>query len=65
MVVHQLNTYKQVQTTNTKNISDRYKMTISQLRYLQTLTITLIIQTAPKLPLLAILHGEAAVLKFL
>jgi len=51
MVVHQLNTYKQVQTTNTKNISDRYKMTISRLRYLQTLTITLIIQTAPKLPL--------------
>jgi len=51
MVVHQLNMYRQVQTTNTKNISDLYKMTISRLKYLQTLTITLIIQTAPKLPL--------------
>lgn len=51
MEVHLLSMYKLEQTTNTKNILDHCKMTISQLKYLLMLIITPIIQTVLKLPL--------------
>jgi len=70
MEVHQERMLKQaliIPTINTKIISDHCKMTISQLKFLQMLTIMVIIpiMTASRLPTIQLtLHGEAPIQMF-